>query len=52
MSLNTNTAINPLKKTYAAVHWAVTKVNVAHSWAIQKMGGIVSGGRSREVGSP
>lgn len=42
MSLNANTAINPLKKTYTAVHWAVTKVNVAHSWAIQKMGGIVA----------
>lgn len=42
MSLSSNTPIHPLKKTYTAVHWAVSKVNAAHSWAIQKMGGIVA----------
>ncbi len=40
--MSSNTPIPPHRKTYAAVHWAVNKVNAAHAWAIQKMGGIVA----------
>jgi hypothetical protein len=42
MSLSLNTPIHALKKTYTYVQWAVNKVNAAHSWSIQKMGGIVA----------
>ena len=42
MSISSNTPINGLKKTFTYVQWAVNKVNAAHSWSIQKMGGIIA----------
>jgi hypothetical protein len=40
--MSANTAIDPTKKTYAAVNWAVQKVNLVHAYAIQKMGGVLA----------
>ena len=40
--MSTNTPINPAKKTFAAVQWAVQKVRAAYSFVIQKMGGVVA----------
>lgn len=42
MSLSSSTPISAHKKTYAAVQWAVNKVNLTHAWSIQKMGGVVA----------
>jgi len=42
MSTSSNICINAYKKTLSYVTWAVNKVKVAHSWAIQKMGGVIA----------
>jgi len=40
--MNANTPINPVKKTFSAVKSAVLKVNQAHSYAMNKMGGVLA----------